>query len=242
MNVRAIRKRQDGFTLIELVMVIAVIGILASIALMKFSSSSAASRQAVCDYNRNIGEKAFSAYLAMGGSYNPVGQTGAGFLVPSGLLAADLKGGTYTWVQDSGGSVRLNCVPTGGAVALTPLGSTFQAISSGMIQLLEDYYAVNNRYAHSWGTYVFTDIGLLPGDWQNPVNNMYYKPGGNRLSIRPAAGYQFVVSNAVTGNTMIMKDTYSWDIVYNLADQTWYYHDSSPGNEIAITSLQVIKY
>ena len=236
------RKQQAGFTLIELVIVTAVIGILAGIALMKFYNESTPAKQAVCDYNRNIGEKAYSAYLTMGGAYNPAGQTGAAFLVNAGLLASDLKGGTFTWVQDAGGSVRLNCVPNGGIVALTPLGSTFQAISSGMIQLLEDYYVENNRYARSWGTYVFTDIGLLPGDWQNPVNNMYYKPGGNRLSIRPAAGYQFLVSSAVTGNTMIMKDTYSWDLVYNVADKTWYYRSISSGNEIAITSLQVVKY
>ena len=60
MNVRALRKQQAGFTLIELVMVIAVIGILASIALMKFSSSNAASQQAVCDYNKSIGERAYA--------------------------------------------------------------------------------------------------------------------------------------------------------------------------------------
>ena len=111
-----------------------------------------------------------------------------------------------------------------------------------MIQLLEAFYAANNHYARTWGDYVYTDIGLTPADWQKPLNHITYSPGGNRLSIRPEAGYQFTVTNIVTGNTMVMKESYQWNLTYNLADKTWYYHTVSPENAIDISTLQVVKY
>jgi len=141
MNVRALRKQQTGFTLIELVIVIAIIAILAGIALMKFYNASSPSQQAVCDYNISIGERAYSTYQTMGGTYNPVGQTGAVFLVNAGLLAADLKGGTYTWTQDTSGRVLLTCVPNGGSSAATLFSSSFA--SAAGIKSLQGTWSVS---------------------------------------------------------------------------------------------------
>ena len=241
-----VKKREysnSGFSLIELLVIVAIVGVLASIALLRFGDSANQARLARCAYNAGVGQRAYNAYTAMGGSHNPVGETGAAFLVNAGYLASDLTGGTYTWTQGVGGNVILNCSIDGTIVsAVSPLGSTVQEISSGMIQLMEAYYDQNGRYARTWGDYVFTDIGLNPADWQSPIGHISYSPGGNRLSIRPEAGYQFTVKNVITGSTMTLKDTLNWNLTYNLADTTWYYHRVLPENAIDITTLQVEKY
>ena len=41
---------------------------------------------------------------------------------------------------------------------------------------------------------------------------------------------------------MTLKDTLNWNLTYNLADTTWYYHRVLPENAIDITTLQVVKY
>lgn len=59
---------KKGFTLIELVIVIAVLGILAGLAIPRFLDHLAESRTAVCESNRVMLARAYSIYLAKGGS------------------------------------------------------------------------------------------------------------------------------------------------------------------------------
>jgi len=224
MNVRALRKQQAGFTLIELVIVIAVIGILASIALMKFYDSSTSSKQAVCDYNRNIGEKAYATYLAMGGAYNPVGQTGASFLVNAGLLTADLKGGTYTWTQNSSGSVRLNCVPTGGSVAATLFSSAF-ANASG-VQTLQGSWSAGGGLVSSAsyenravlaGTYgssyiITANAQLSSGNGYGIYYRITEPPGSATLPTDGnISGYVFQVDPGLGNQFLIRKVTNGYE-------------------------------
>lgn len=234
---------RGGFALVELLVVVAIVGVLASIVLLRSDDSVAQARLARCTYNAGVGQKAYSAYLALGGTHNPVGETGTAFLVGAGFLVVELTGGTYTWTQAANGNVILNCSVDGRTVGpLSPLGSTLPEISGGMIQLLEAFYVANGRYARTWGDYVYTDIGLNPEDWQAPIGHILYVPVGNRLHIRPEVGYQFTVANVVTGTTMTMKDTSNWNLIYDLATTKWYYHRILPENEIDITTLQVAKY
>ena len=118
-----------GFTLIETLIVVAVGGILASISLLKFSESTTQARIARCTYNASIGQKAYTVYLAQGGAHNPVGETGAAFLVSAGYLAADLTGGTYTWTAGAGGQAILNCSVDGTTVAAA--ATIFDSSSTG---------------------------------------------------------------------------------------------------------------
>lgn len=222
---------------------IAILSILAGIVVAWVSNYVQKSQEAQCLANRTIIEKADSVYSATHDSAT----TSVAELVGAGLIASEpvcRAGGTYYWATS--GSRRILCTVHGDGQSvvtpLTPLGSTFAEISDGMIQRLEAFYAANNHYARTFGDFVYTDIGLNPADWQNPISHIKYSPGGNRFSIRPEAGYQFTVTNKVTGNTMIMKDSYSWYLTYNLADKTWYYHTFLPENAIDITTLQVVKY
>jgi type IV pilus assembly protein PilA len=59
-------KKQDGFTLIELVIVIAILGILAGIGIMRFMDSKAASSKNTCYANRAMLARAFVYACAKG--------------------------------------------------------------------------------------------------------------------------------------------------------------------------------
>jgi Flp pilus assembly pilin Flp len=136
-------------------------------------------------------------------------------------------------------ALKLTAEPAAVAVApLTPLGSTFTEISNGMINLVMDYYRKHNRWPRSWGDFAFTDLGLDPKDWQNGYNGIIYKPVGNRVTIRPAAGYTFVVRD-INGNQITLPSSRNWSLVYNMQTGTWH-HKNFDGPRLDISSLQVI--
>lgn len=59
-------RKEKGFTLIELVMVIVIIGILAAVAIPRFASLRSDARKAACDGNVGAIRGAISAYYAKG--------------------------------------------------------------------------------------------------------------------------------------------------------------------------------
>jgi len=123
---------------------------------------------------------------------------------------------------------------------LTSLGSTYTEIISGIISLIQDFYDENERYPRSWGDYVFTDIGLDPEEWQQPYDHIIYKPGGNRVSLCPEDNYAFTVQD-LEGNTRTLSYSLNWNLVYSMDNGIWYYHSIEEGNEIDISTLEVIE-
>lgn len=121
---------------------------------------------------------------------------------------------------------------------LTGLGSTFKEISTGFINLMQDYYDAKGKYPRIWGDYVYTDIGLNPADWANSVEGIIYKPGGKVLRLRPEEGCTFYMQD-LSGEERELSSRLNWDLVYSMEDKTWYYHIVEKGNEIDISSLQV---
>ena len=66
MNVKSRLKNQAGFTLVELLVIVAIISILASIALAKYSEASELAKTKAWEYNSSIVNRAYATYRTPG--------------------------------------------------------------------------------------------------------------------------------------------------------------------------------
>ena len=224
-----------GFTLVEMVVVIALIGVLLSIAAPQLAAYLEQGRKAKCLSNRyNIEQDERTYYL---------NNNSASLAIDSRYQCS--SGGTYAWLISDPSSPdypRVGCSLHYGqlTVPMTSLGSTFAVITIAMIDLINKFYQQNNRYPRSWGDYVFTDIGLDPEEWAQPVNGLYYSPGGTRVTIQPAEGYTLTMKSTA-GATLTLTPKLKWDLLYDVSDKQWYYHRKDPVNAVDINTLQIIK-
>ena len=127
----------------------------------------------------------------------------------------------------------------GEAASITALGSTFTEISSALIQLELDRKSETGSFGRSWGSYAYTDLGLIPEDWETPVEHIYYKPCGSQIMISPEKGYTFLVED-MSGVVRKLPASYNWNLIGDCATGTWYYHLIAADNQIDITTLRVV--
>lgn len=88
--------KRKGFTLIELVMVIVIIGILAAIAIPRFVSLRAEAQQAACDANAGAIRSSISAFYARTAVVTPF----------TAHFPADLDSLVPTWLSTKPGCPR----------------------------------------------------------------------------------------------------------------------------------------
>ena len=137
MNVKSRLKNQAGFTLVELLVIVAIISILASIALAKYSEASELAKTKAWEYNSSIVNKAYATYRTLAGnSYVPADkETGVSFLgafLNSTLKNGDLPGGACTWTRSGSDYASATCVAAGAAAKATTLFSSTFADASGI--------------------------------------------------------------------------------------------------------------
>jgi competence protein ComGC len=119
---------------------------------------------------------------------------------------------------------------------LTSLGSSFTEITQGMIDLVEKFYKANGKYPKKGKKRRFTDIGLDTNEWQNAINGVQYIPYGNRILIKPGAGYTFSVTDQKGKELTVSKNK---KLIYSVINKQWYYNNIKKGKEVDISTLQV---
>lgn len=237
---------RNGFTLIEIILVIAVLGILASIALPRLGGVSERAKLAIDKVALRTINHATSLYnihkqksdsdIFEGFSTN---EERMKELVNQNFIdyipEPESKGAEFRWLKEKQ-FWTLFIQDT--KIPLSPLGSDFEEISMNMIGLIQQREIEQGSYGRTWGDFQYTDIGLDPEDWGSPVGHIYYKPVGQKLLVRPEAGYNLVVEDQ-SGNLIELTNEINYNLVYNDQDGKWYYHSISEENVINIDTLEI---
>jgi prepilin-type N-terminal cleavage/methylation domain-containing protein len=240
------QKNKLGFTLIELIVVIAILSILALIIFPSLNNYINESKNAVdqttVHYLNNM-------TILYGISFETTpedifeginsDEQRLNTLIDEGYISSNTEPqhdeNEFIWLVDN----QLWVLSSDGEIIpLSPLGNTFSEISIEMIDLLNQRLIDYGNYGRTWGEFAYTDLGLNPADWINPINHVYYKPGGSKIAISPENGYSFYV-NKIDGTPKILTYNLHWNLVYSNLDQKWYYHSISPNNEIDISTLEI---
>lgn len=173
-----------------------------------------------------------------------VHSTGLSDLVSEGYLRSLPQcpiHGVYAWIPypentPSYQSV-LGCSIHTGTEALTSLGSTFDEISQGFIDLIRAYYAENGQYPRNGWRNALRDLGLDVDEWTDGINGIIYRPKGGALQIQPDSGYSFTIDR-ISGATVTVSGNKK--LIYSVSDDSWYYQNIRPKNEVNISTFEVI--
>jgi prepilin-type N-terminal cleavage/methylation domain-containing protein len=229
------KSRMLGFTLVEMMVVIAVIAALLSIAAPQLAAYLEEGRKAKCVANRYHIEQDERTYY--------LNSNRTSLAIDGRYLCA--SGGTYAWLVNDPAAPeypRVGCSLHYGQTpaALTSLGSTFSEITTAMIDLITRYVQQNNRYPRSSGTRAFTDLGLNPAEWTQPVTGLLYTPAGEQVIVEPATGYTMTMKTT-RGATVTLTPALNWNLLYDVPTGQWYYKQKEDKNVVNISTLQVIK-
>lgn len=235
-----------GFTLVELMVVVAVLTVLTVIVIPKAFAFSERVKLTADKANVRILNSATTLYsMSLHDDAQNVfegTETDASRiekLIESGFLDSvpepQVKKNVFSWLEESRLWVIFN---DGEMAALSPLGSTFPQIFTNIQALIDTRFTEKGSYGRDWGDYRYTDIGLDPQDWKDPVSHIYYKPAGNLIRISPEQGYYFLV-NDLAGIEKTLTYGSNWDLIYSIEAGKWYFHSINDLNEIDISSFQV---
>lgn len=231
------RRADSGFTVVELMTVVLILGVLVTIAIPQFFGARERAAEGTCLANRAVVARADYAYYLENKDWSPDMGALVGDWIKSAPVCPDE--GVYAWIDTPTAEqpVRtLGCsVHYFPVSALTPLGSTFSEISRGMMQRMLDYYEKYGRWPSSRPPASYTDLGLTEADWKTAVENLYYTPNGSRLSVSPARGWEIVVVD-LKGKTRTLEEK---SVIYDAKTGQWYYKEVQKDNRIDITTLQV---
>ncbi len=107
------KSKSGGFTLVEIIVVITILGVIAGIAIFSIIHILHNSREKVCVSNRAEIKRLYYIYQTDGGTFNPEGISGIQFLTDSGYVNQDKKicpsGGEIYWGLDDNGRLEVYC-------------------------------------------------------------------------------------------------------------------------------------
>ena len=129
----SLKKRQSGFTIVELLIVIVVIGILATLVIVTFTGIQQKARNSQRQTDINALDSHLEAYYAQTGSYPSLA-----VLTSSGWIGANMKGLDVEALKDPKGgdlqaatdATHYGYAPKAGGAACTDTGSGTTATSN----------------------------------------------------------------------------------------------------------------
>lgn len=133
---------------------------------------------------------------------------------------------------------RLQSQDAGGSG--TEMGSTPEEISKNFINLILKYRSEHGRWPRSWEPYNYSDLGLDPDKWSQPIDGVKYVPAGNRFGIANVRGddYQVYVKTK-DGRKLHVYDGYG--VWYDFDSGQWYYHSRKRNIVVDINTLKIVK-
>ena len=114
-------KKDEGFTLVELMVVVLIIGILVAIAIPVFNSASESARKRTCQANQRTIAGAVQQFVAAGQG-NTVAETD-GVVDASNILVAGGNNAAGTFVNDPYVKTAPSCSSTGGSTYFLDTGT-----------------------------------------------------------------------------------------------------------------------
>jgi type IV pilus assembly protein PilA len=175
-------KGQKGFTLIELMIVVAIIGILAAIAIPNFLQYQMKSRQSEAKTNLQAIKTSEVSFQAERGCY-----VGVLAEVAQPLVVAGTKTVPYTWLAGTAATIPapLWCAAVGGAFGL----ATFNDIGFKATGNVNYYYAVDSTLGPAVGYTLVTScptaIAMTTGGTALPVQNNFVASAKSNLDGDP---------------------------------------------------------
>ncbi len=128
---------------------------------------------------------------------------------------------------------------------LTEFGSSFEEISSGLIQLIMDFFENRGSYPRDWADYRYDDLGLDKASWTPPVDGVIYKPSGRLLRVIPDSDHKFIFNFLDSSDKFELTSSYNWDLIFNVGDDSsdtgYWYLNSIEGRKVDISTLEIVK-
>ena len=170
-------QNRHGFTLIELIVLIAIIGILAAIVVPKFTGLVDDSRAKVCESDRAALERHYTYCVTNGNPPITGGTTIVDYLAafPNEIITADYvpcpSNGTVTWALDNLGNITLSC-----SIHRTTITAE-QTVQDEMINL----------------------VNLLAGMTSSEIGKFLYDGGNPNYSTSYSAYRLYILNNSFNG-------------------------------------------